>query len=368
MSAEARIPRILIALIAAACVVVLVAGLKDAQDIALPVVFSLFLSVLAWPPVREMMKRGVPKALAIAVVMLIVSGLLVGSTAIVGDSVARFTASIPQYQAPLEAQLAEFNAMLVERLGRGIELESLLDPGSMLQAVRTTATTVVGILGNVVIVVIMTTILLLEASELGHRIQAAFPTKTAGSSWLAVAAHKVQRYLALKTIISLVTGVLLGVWTAAFGLDFAIVWGLIAFVLNFVPAVGSIIAAIPAVALALVQLGPGYAVAIGLGYFAVNMGLGNFLEPRIMGRRLGLSPFVVILSLVFWGYVWGPGGMLVGVPLTVILKLILEASPSTRWIAVLIGGADEVASLRADQVSPFSDASDSPGSSDDEAA
>ena len=203
---------------------------------------------------------------------------------------------------------------------------------------------ILSVLSNVLIVVVTTALVLFEATELGTKLQVAFGHSD-GSSWVATAGDKVQRYLAIKTVFSLITGVLLGCWTAALGLDFAVLWGLIAFVFNFVPALGSIVAAVPPVLLALLTLGPGHALAIAVGYIVVNVSIGNFFEPRLLGRRLGLSPFVVIASLLFWGYIWGPAGMLIGVPMTVILKLVLESSPQTRWLAVLLGGADEAAAL-----------------------
>lgn len=342
---SSQIPRPFLVLASAACVVIVVAGLKDAGDIALPVLFSVFIAVVVWPLVSGMVRIGVPKGFAILFAMLLVTGAMVGSTAIVTDSIADFTARIPQYQAPLEAEIARLNAWLSSQgFSRVAELEALVDPGSLLQAVRTTASAVVGVLSNVVIVVVTTAILLLEATELGTKLEAAFGH---GSGWIRAAGERVQRYLALKTVISVATGVILGLWTAACGLEFAVLWGLIAFVFNFVPAVGSIIAAIAPVSLALVELGPGRALAVGIGFAVVNVTIGNLLEPRIMGRRLGLSPFVVVVSLFFWGYVWGPGGMLIAVPLTVIGKLLLETSPNTRWLAVLLGGADEAGSMPA---------------------
>ena len=118
-------------------------------------------------------------------------------------------------------------------------------------------------------------------------------------------------------------------------------WGLIAFLLNYVPSIGSIIAALPAVLLALAELGPGRAVVILIGFLVINTVIGNVIEPRVMGRKLGLSPLVVFLSLLFWGWVWGPAGMLLSVPLTVMVKIILEGREGTRWIGVLLGPEDE---------------------------
>jgi predicted PurR-regulated permease PerM len=118
--------------------------------------------------------------------------------------------------------------------------------------------------------------------------------------------------------------------------DFPILWGVCAFLLNFVPNIGSIIAAVPAVLLAFVQLGPLYAGLTALGFVVVNLFVGNVIEPRYMGKGLGLSTLVVFLSLLLWGWVFGPVGMLLSIPLTIIVKLALEANPRMKWLAVMI--------------------------------
>jgi predicted PurR-regulated permease PerM len=158
---------------------------------------------------------------------------------------------------------------------------------------------------------------------------------------------ELRRYLAVKTWISMLTGAALGLWVAAIGLDFAVFWGLVAFLLNYIPNLGSIIAAIPPTLLALVQLGPGPAVLVVLGYLVVNMALGNIVEPMVMGRRLGLSTLVVFLSLVFWGWLFGPVGMFLSVPLTMAVKITLESSREFRWVAILLGDAGQLAHRRA---------------------
>jgi predicted PurR-regulated permease PerM len=134
-----------------------------------------------------------------------------------------------------------------------------------------------------------------------------------------------------------VTGLVVTGGLMLIGVDYALLWGLIAFLLNYVPNIGSIIAAIPAVLLALVQLGPVHAVLVAGLYLIVNVVMGNAVEPRLMGKSLGLSTLVVFLSLVFWGWVLGPVGMLLSVPLTMIMKIALEVNPSTRWLAIMLG-------------------------------
>ncbi|MEM6929042.1 MAG: AI-2E family transporter, partial [Myxococcota bacterium] len=121
------------------------------------------------------------------------------------------------------------------------------------------------------------------------------------------------------------------------GLEFAVMWGLLAFLLNYIPTIGSFVAAVPATMLALVTLDWEATLGLSLGYLVINTTLGNFIEPRLMGQSLGLSPLVVFFSLVFWGWLWGPVGMLLCVPLTVIAKLVLESNEDTRWVALLLG-------------------------------
>ena len=151
----------------------------------------------------------------------------------------------------------------------------------------------------------------------------------------------VNRYLGYKTAISLATGVLLGLWGWILGVDFPVLWGLLAFLLNFIPNIGSVLAAIPPVLLALVQFGLGRAVAVGAGYVAVNMVVGNVIEPMVFGRKLGLSNLVVFLSLISWGWIWGPVGMLLSVPLTMVVKLALEHSEQYHWVSVLLGPSSD---------------------------
>lgn len=141
----------------------------------------------------------------------------------------------------------------------------------------------------------------------------------------------------IKSIFSFVTGAIIYVALLFIGLDYALLWGVLAFLLNFIPNIGSIIAAIPAVLLALIQLGFIEALEVGIVFVLVNTVLGSMLEPKYMGKGLGLSTLVVFVSLIFWGWVFGPVGMLLSIPLTIMLKLGLQINPQTKWIAILLG-------------------------------
>ena len=177
----------------------------------------------------------------------------------------------------------------------------------------------------------------MEAGGFSNKIKKAFPNSNDVFVPIQSFFDGFNRYLAIKTATSILTGILIFLWLLTFGIDFPILWGLLAFMLNFVPNVGSILAAIPAVLLAIIQFGFFKALLVVIGFLIVNIGLGGLLEPRFLGKGLGLSPLVVFISLIFWGWVLGPVGMLLSVPLTMILKIALENSPNTKWIAILIG-------------------------------
>jgi hypothetical protein len=137
--------------------------------------------------------------------------------------------------------------------------------------------------------------------------------------------------------VSLATGLAIGLLAWLLGLDFPILLGLIGFVMNYIPTVGSLLAALPALFLSVLQFtSVGHLLLVAGGYGAINMVFGNLIEPNLMGKRLGLSTLVVILSLLFWAWVWGPVGALLAVPLTMIVKIMLENTEDLRWVAILL--------------------------------
>jgi predicted PurR-regulated permease PerM len=325
-------------LLTAAAVVVVIAGLRAAQKLVIPFLLATFLAIICSPGVVWLQRRRVPKLLAILLVVLALMGVLAGVGALVGGSVNEFVASIPDYQARLDS-LADSWSRWIERFN--IDLPSLevidyVNPGAMMSMLGAGLKGFASTLSNAFLIILTMVFILFEAASFPIKIQAAFGGGGKDTPQLGQVTAQVQRYLAVKTLVSLVTGLMIAIWTTVLGLDFALVWGLLAFLLNYVPNIGSIIAAIPAVLFALVQLGPGAALLVAIGYLVVNTVFGNIVEPHLMGRTLGLSTLVVFISLVFWGWVWGPVGMLLSVPLTMIIKILLEESEDLRWVAVML--------------------------------
>jgi predicted PurR-regulated permease PerM len=161
--------------------------------------------------------------------------------------------------------------------------------------------------------------------------------------------NSIRHYLSIKTFISLLTGLFIVIWLLIIGVDYPILWGVIAFLLNYIPNIGSIIAAVPTMLLALVQLGVGGMIWAGIGYLAVNMIMGNIVEPKVMGKGLGLSTLVVFLSLIIWGYIFGSVGMFLSVPLTMTIKIMLEENHKTSWFAIILGTEDDTRQILEDQ-------------------
>lgn len=326
----------------------LIGAMKFAGPVLLPVLTAGLIAVIVQPVVGVLIQKlRVPRVVAIVLTMLLLTGVMVGFGAFLADSVARFADKLPEYQAPLEAQ---YQAGMAWLLTQGVPQEALglsevADPSAILESVRGVLGAVVGVVKNLVVVLLILAFALVESTALAKKAKVAFGDSTATS--MGEAALKVQRYIGLKTLMSMGTGVLAGLLCWACGVDFPVVWGFLAFILNFIPNLGSFIAAIPPALLALVAGNWGALGVLVGGYVAINVVVGSVIEPRIMGRRLGLSPLVVFLSLIFWGWMWGPLGMLISVPLTVVVKLILEQNPQTRWVGILLGPVSEAERIEA---------------------
>ena len=293
------------------------------------------------------------KVSSIALVMAGVVVMVIGVGAVVAQSAGAFTAKLPFYQARL-VEIVEGLVVLAEPLGIEVSQELLLsyfDPGTALVLAGNTLRGLGGVLSNSFLILLTVIFILAEASSFPRKLRDVLTDPDNDLPHFARFADNVNRYMAIKTTISIVTGVIVSVFLALLGVDFPVLWGLLAFLLNYVPTIGSFIAAVPALLLALIQLGPLHAAIAAGGYFLLNIIMGNAVEPRFMGQGLGLSTLVVFISLVFWGWMLGPVGMLLSVPLTMTAKIALEASPTSAWLASLLGPAEKHPSTATDVMS-----------------
>jgi len=327
-------------MLSAAAVVVLIYGMQAASVLLVPFLLAVFLALISVRPMLWMYRHRVPSVVAALLIVISMMLVLVSVGAIVGRSIAEFTAALPAYQARLDTIIDGFIRVLARYVDDGDSIETLadvVDPGWAMGMAATLLNGLRDVLTNTFLIMFTLVFMLLEISSFEIKIRAAFGRSSDTFASARAFLTNLGRYLGIKTIISMATGLAAGLSTWWIGLDFPLLWGMLAFLLNYVPTIGSIIAAIPAVLLALVQLGPGDAALTAAAFLAINVLFGNLLEPRVMGYGVGLSPLIVFIGLVFWGWVFGPIGMLLSVPLSMTLKLALENDDRTRWMAILIG-------------------------------
>ena len=327
------------AFLIAAAAVILIAGIKSAASLLIPFLLSVFIAVVSAPLMSWLKRKGVPQFLALLIVLtgFILTGVLL--VTFVGSTINAFYQDLPTYETKLTALTAEA-ADKLRSYGVDISREALaemVNPSAAMGMVRNVFNGLSSVLANTFLILFTVAFMLLEASSFPAKLKKTLGDKTQAMQHYARFSTLVQRYLVIKTVVSVMTGVSIGVALAFIGVDYAIMWALVAFLLNYIPTIGSIIAAVPAVLVALIQLGPGEALVTGLVYLAANTFYGNIIEPKMMGQTLGLSTLVVFLSLVFWGWVLGPVGMLLSIPLTMVVKIALETRENTRWLAVLLG-------------------------------
>ena len=233
--------------------------------------------------------------------------------------------------------------------GKGILVQEsffldYVNPETIMKLTADLLTGLSSVLSDLVLILLTVTFILLEVSSFPIKLRKVLGDPKQKFPQFTKFANDMKRYMVIKTFMSLASGILITVWLYILGIDYPILWGFLAFLLNYIPNIGSIVAAIPAVILAVVQFGFGSAALVAAGYLVVNFIEGNVIEPRLMGRKLGLSTLVVFLSLIFWGGLLGFIGAILSIPLTMTLKFAFESSESTRWIAVLLGSEkmDEV--------------------------
>jgi predicted PurR-regulated permease PerM len=325
-------------MVSLAAFVIVMAGAMAAGSIITPMLLAFFISVIAIQPVLWLTERKVNHTIAVLIVLIGVLGIFVGLGAVLGNSVNNFAEDAPLYAI----KLREIGHNVVESINeRGIDVpdewDGALNPASILNYTANILSEFGALMGNALLILFIVLFMMLERSSLALKAEVIAGSYNNNLEVFASIIESIRKYLSLKTIISLITGIFIWLWLLVFGIEYALLWGLIAFMLNYIPNIGSILAGIPAVLFALVQLGLPGAGWTMLGYVIVNMVVGNVIEPRMMGKEMGLSTLIVFLSLIFWGFILGTVGMFLAVPLTMTFKIILDQYPKTKWISILLG-------------------------------
>ena len=327
--------------------IIIIAGAMYAASIITPLLMALFISIVCAEPIRWLQKKRVPQMLAIVIVFLGIVAVFFGLGELIGSSLSSFSEEAPQY----EKNLNDMGVSLLQFFSeRGInistdELTGLFNPSKIMSVTAGFLGQLGGFMSNALTIFFLVLFLLLELDSVTIKANAIVKDTTESLSYFQVIGDSIRHYLSIKTLSSLTTGLCIWICLAIAGVDYAIIWALIAFLLNYIPNIGSIVAAVPAVLFSMIQLGFGGVFTTALIFVAVNVVIGNVIEPKMMGKGLGLSTFVVFFSLLFWGFVFGTVGMFLSVPLTMAIKIMLEQNPDTKAIAIILGTQSEAQAI-----------------------
>jgi AI-2 transport protein TqsA len=322
-----------------AAFIIVIAGVMYAKEIITPILLALFISIICAQPISWLEKKRIPRPIALIIVLLGMIVLFSGFALVIGGTISSFSGNLSKYEASLTTMSNDFIGSLNEQ---GLKIQSdqlanLIQPAKVLEYTASVLNTLVNMVGKTFLIFLIVIFILLEFGSFSIKAKAVRSQSNKSIPYFSTISQSIRHYLAIKTVLCLAVGVLIYFALLIIGVDYPLLWALIAGLMNYIPNIGSIIATIPTCLFALIQLGPGGAIWTLVASMVVHNILGNFLEPRIMGKGLGLSTLVVFLSLLFWGFVFGLVGMFLSVPFTMTVKIILEQNEKTKWIAILLG-------------------------------
>lgn len=331
--------------IISAALIVVIAGMKEAAGLITPFFLALFITAIFYSPFKWLKDKGMHTAFALAIVIFGIALITFTIFALIGASVASFTGKIPFYESRFTMYWSGINDFLKEN--NFVEMEMALteyvNPGVIMKLVGNVFSSFGNIMSNFLIILLIVIFMLLEISIFERKILLINKNSLSRVSKIV---QNINSYFGTKALTSLATGILVAISLAIIGIDFPLLWGFLAFLLNFIPNIGSILASIPAILLGLIQFGfPSAMVTTGV-FLLINIIIGNVIEPRLMGRNLGLSPLIVFVSLIFWGWTLGTIGMLLATPLTMAIKIVFDNMEQTKHLGLLMGDESSIANFK----------------------
>lgn len=323
----------------AAAVVIVAAGLKIAAPLLLPIVAAGFLTLVGLPALERLVGWGVPKGLAVLLTVLGALVTLAVFTSLLTTSLSAFAADLPTLRRQIDGLVGDVVATARD-LGWDSSEEAArkhFNPGPLLDLLQQAVSGILDLFSSFVVILLLTVFALVEAEDLPGKLRVALGDPRADLSIYRRMAKGVSTYAFWKTVMNALTGALVTLACWLMDVRHPLLWGLIAFLFNFVPSIGSFIVAVPIVLLTWAERGAGLALLMAGVQVGIGQLVGSVLEPLVMGRRMGLSPLVILLSLLLWGWLWGPVGMLLSVPLTMVLRTLLLETKDGRAFGVLLG-------------------------------
>lgn len=343
MNSRTTFPPLVIPLVTLAAIFVLLLSMRATNQILAPLILSFVLAVTVSPLQNWFIKRGAPSWLALVVTVVLVVMFILAVVWLVGRSVNDFSESIGAYQDRLDAIGQSFGGFLNSL---GVDANDLTGddssvPRTLLQLVVSSVASLVSGISNLGLILLTAVFFLVEALAMPRKVQYVAPKSSAGVQRFFQFNEALREYMVINAGVGLLAAVINVALLALMGIEFAVLWGVLSFFLSFVPNVGFIISVIPPAIMALVQFGPREMLIVIVAYNVINFLVDNVVKPQFIQKGVNISVTVTFLALVLWGWVLGPIGAILAVPLAMIIQAILDSRPETRWIAYLMGGGDE---------------------------
>jgi predicted PurR-regulated permease PerM len=336
------------AILVCAAVVIVIAGMKIASGIIAPLLMAGFISIICSAPLYWLKGHGLNNTISLIIILAGVGLLGIAVFSLIANSLDAFSDAIPRYKQNLGLLYNDLNDTLTN-WGYALPIDGLrehLSPNSFIRFLNYMLSGLSNILGDGLVVFLGVLFILTEVASLPDKLRASLKNPEHSMVYFDDFIRKVIHYLGLKAATSTLTAVCVALVLWVLNIDYVFLWAVLAFFLNFIPYVGSFLAGLPAVLLGLVDHGIFVALWAAAGYIAINIIVGNIIETRWMGDDLNLSSFIVFVSLIFWGWVLGPTGMFLSIPLTMSITIALESNPETRSIALMMQNADAIVDTR----------------------
>ena len=318
--------------------VVIIAGVKMASQVIVILFLAIFISSIFSTLLKVLQKKHIPRLFSYFIILLIVSGIGVMLAYVINISLNDFLTNLPTYEEKLKNTILN---LLHFAQDSGIQIDKAKIMGALnFNSFFGFTTNIIGSIGTFLskflLVVIGVAFILAESKSFQTKLRVIFRNNAKKLEHFNLFSFNIQKYFVVKSFTSFLTGFIITIVLTLFGVDYPVLWGVIAMLFNFVPVVGSIIASIPAVLLTFMNLDINTTIWVIVLYVIINISISNILEPKLMGKELGLSPLVIFFSLIFWGYILGIVGMFLAVPITMTLKIAFDSNTSTHWLGILM--------------------------------
>jgi predicted PurR-regulated permease PerM len=318
--------------------VIIIAGVKMASQVVVILFLAIFISSIFSTLLKVLQKKHIPRLFSYFIILLIVSGIGVMLAYVINISLNDFLTNLPTYEEKLKNTILN---LLHFAQDSGIQIDKAKIMGALnFNSFFGFTTNIIGSIGTFLskflLVVIGVAFILAESKSFQTKLRVIFRNNAKKLEHFNLFSFNIQKYFVVKSFTSFLTGFIITIVLTLFGVDYPVLWGVIAMLFNFVPVVGSIIASIPAVLLTFMNLDINTTIWVIVLYVIINISISNILEPKLMGKELGLSPLVIFFSLIFWGYILGIVGMFLAVPITMTLKIAFDSNTSTHWLGILM--------------------------------